>query len=268
VLRSCLVAVVALLCLAPAASAAVNIPGLSQGDGNAIIAMANAHWPETPCPGRLSVTLVASGPKVRTGAGCSLILNARAGLNATGWCHALKPALAKLAAGTKPSAVPYRCALVVGPVAKQASYVAMPGLSREQALPAFEVASKHWPHSSCAGREQIIPVPEAALTGVSIDRPTGGTVILGMARLHDPRCIVFLTTAVPWTQTTLCITAEHEFGHLLGLKHSTDPGSVMSPVNSRSTDCEDAFGPLPPELGGDLPTPVGTPTGFGGITPG
>ena len=39
----------------------------------------------------------------------------------------------------------------------------------------------------------------------------------------------------------------------------------MSPVNSRSEDCESRFGALPSEIGGDVPTPVGSAGGFGGL---
>ena len=260
--RTLLVAVA--LCLATPAAASAGVPGLSQRDGNALVTMAHAHWPQSPCAQNVMVLLARTGPAARAAGSCTIVLRLGAARSATAWCHAMKPAFARLAAGTPPSVVPYKCSLAVGPRPTRQSLVAVPGLSRADALAAFAVADHHWPHSACRGREQIVPVPESWLTGQSVDTLSGGT-IMGMARVHDSRCVVYLDTDLTWTQTLLCITAEHEFGHLLGLGHSPDPGSVMSAVNARSADCEGAFGALPPALGGDAPTTVGATSGFGGL---
>ena len=263
-LRSSLLAVAMLLCLAPAASAE-PLPGISQQEADALATLAKVHWPGSPC-GHVTAVVARTGPAVRWIGGCRVAVNRNRRLTATGWCHALEPAFRKMAAGAKASTIPYRCNLVVGPLPKS-RFVSEPrGISHADAVRAIQVASRHWPHSTCEGREQVLPASNKLLVGGTADQPGPGEVILGEAGLGDPRCVVVLNNDVPWTPTMLCTVAEHEFGHLYGLEHSVDTGDVMTPVNARATDCESAFGALPPELGGDVPVAVGDPTGFGGIT--
>src|SRR4051812_45070114 len=168
--------------------------------------MAYAHWPSGPCQS-IHVHLVAAGPAARAGAGCSLLLNPAAPLSATGWCHALEPAFRTLAAGTAPSPVPYRCSLAVGPKPARQSLVTPPGLPpppaaggrqrRARGPPAPPPAppaaapraalvrpARHWPHSACRGREQVVLAPNSLLSHQSVDAPIDGAVIMGMARLH------------------------------------------------------------------------------------
>jgi hypothetical protein len=263
VLRSSVLAAVVALCLAPAASA--RVPGMSTREGNALVTLAKTHWPGLPCT-RVDARFMTSGPTARVIGRCLVALNVSKGLDATGWCHALEPAFRTMAGGTAPSSIPYHCNLVVGPLPTERLVSEPPGISHANAVKAIQLASRHWPHSTCKGREQVLPAPNELLVAGSADPPGPGLVIMGEAGLGDPRCVVVLNSDVRWTPTMLCTVAEHEFGHLYGLKHAVDTGDVMTPVNARAVDCEEAFGDLPPALGGDVPVAVADPLGFGAFT--
>src|SRR3712207_4756242 len=142
----------------------------------------------------------------------------------------------------------FRSSVVVGPVAKRFKLVRVPGLSADVVRKAYEVASAHWPRSHCRGREQLRLASNAQLNAQSGDgAPSGDSFIAGQARLKDRRCITYLNKDVgAWPAVELCITLAHEFGHLVGLEHSTDPTSLMAPMNARSARCEAAFPLTPP----------------------
>src|SRR4051794_14534420 len=157
--------------LVPAGSAGAAV--LSRRDGNALVTMAHAHWPSGPCTS-YEVQLMRSGPAVSTRQPCTLVLSAAARLDATGWCHALEPAFARLAAGSRPSEVPYKCSLAVGSAPPRASFADAPGVSPADEARAFAIADRHWPHSACRGREQVLMAPDALLQGQSADAPISG----------------------------------------------------------------------------------------------
>ena len=226
--------VVALVVLAPAASARAETiaPGLSRADAQAIFALAGAHWPAMPCRGVQFTRLppramrgLAVAPDAR--GGCSVVFNRGARLTAVGWCQAMYGVYKRLARGAPASAWPYDCTLTVGPRPTRARLVAVPGISAANVRRAYEVADAHWEDTGCRGREQLHWSTPAQLTVGSGESPEGGAVILGEAQLRDPRCVVYLNASVAWDPVKLCVTLEHEFGHLKGLMHSADPENVM-----------------------------------------
>ena len=252
------------------------VAGLTQRDADAIMSLANARWPSIPCGGVAVVKVprrvmrpAAAADRNRA---CTILLRRDIRLSATGWCKALKPAFQRLARGGQPSAVPYDCSVVVGPLPTRAKLVTVPGLSAAVVRRAYEVASAHWPTSRCRGREQLRWATNAQLLAQSQTPPESGTLIVGQARLRDTRCITWLNADVPrWPARELCATLAHEFGHLHGLGHSNDPGSLMAAVDGRSPQCEAAFAapdlPAPdlPEVPDPAPAEpvVVTPGGFG-----
>jgi hypothetical protein len=274
-------AVLIALALAPAAQAAPVAPGLSQRDADEVLALARAHWPGLACGAvrviRVPRRVMRQAAAADRTSGCTVLLRRDVRLTATRWCKALKPALARLARGTRPSAVPYDCSVAVGPRPKRFKLVPVPGLAADVVRRAYDVAGAHWPRSHCRGREQLRWASNAQLLAQSAaGGPPAGAFIAGQARLRDRRCITYLNSDVrSWPALELCVTLAHEFGHLTGLEHSDTPGSLMAPIDSRSERCEAAFGAAPdlpedPVLPEPLPeTPaapvVVTPGGFGGF---
>jgi hypothetical protein len=264
---------VALACTPASASARTLAPGLSDRTASAIIDLAHAHWPGTPCSvvGGSSVRGLRGAAAVDPRRGCAILVNARRKLTPLGWCRALKPVFARLANGTKPSVVPYDCMDAVGPLPSPPRRVTPAGVSAAQARLAYRIASEHWPTSGCKGREQVRVAPTAQLLARTLSADEPGTLIMGAAGLRDPRCVVYLNGDVPrWSPALLCLVAEHEFGHLAGHKHSTTPDDVMNAIDGRSPDCEEAFG-ITTEIGTEV-TDAEPPTaetvtagGFGGV---
>lgn len=275
--RLALVTLLACLALAPAARAGTLAPGLSQGDANAIFTLAHMHWPTMPCaqaPVSLLPPAAMHGRSVapEIHGGCGVALNRGARLTPVGWCQALYGVFKRLAAGSPASAWPYNCTLTVGPLPSSPRLIGVPGLSAPQVRQAYQVASGHWYDSSCRGREQLHWATNAQLLIGGGLTPAPGEFVLGEALRHDPRCVAYLNASVAgWDAEHLCVTFEHEFGHLKGLRHSAEPNNVMYPVNSRAADCQKAF-PLPaPEPAPAAPPPDLTPAaalpsgGFGGF---
>ena len=249
-LAACAALLSALAC-APAAHAGRVVAGLSQRDADAIMSLAHAHWPSIQCGGvavvKVPKRIMRAAAAADRNRPCTILLRRDIRLSATGWCKALKPAFARLARGGRPSAVPYDCSVVVGPAPTRAKLLTVPGLSAEDVRRAYEVASAHWPTSRCRGREQLRWATNAQLLAQSRTPPESGTVIVGQARLRDARCITWLNADVPgWPARELCTTLAHEFGHLHGLGHSSQSGSLMAAVDGRSLECEAAF--AAPEL--------------------
>lgn len=98
---------------------------------------------------------------------------------------------------------------------------------------AIAVADAHWPGSRCQGIERIdwvttIPGPDV----VGYAEPATCQVEINWQAI--------LTTAP--TPDYLCTIIEHEFGHLAGYEHSTNPLDVMYPtVVMPAHDCAKAF---------------------------
>jgi hypothetical protein len=256
-----LATVLAAFAVAPAAQAESIAPGLSRADANQIYRLARAHWPQMPCGTIPFVRLPSAQMGGRSVAlevhgGCGVVFNGGRRLTAVGWCRALYGVFKRLAGSSQASAWPYNCTLTVGSRPSRPRLISVPGLSAAQVRQAYDVASGHWPSSSCRGREQLHWATNAQLLVGGGTDPGPGAVVMGEALLHDSRCVAYLNASVSgWDVETLCVTFEHEFGHLKGLHHSTDPNNVMYPVNSRAADCEKAF-PLP---GLPSPSPVPTP---------
>src|SRR5690349_15289859 len=108
---------------------------MSEREGNALVTLAKAHWPGLPCT-QVNARLTGSGPTARVIGRCLVLLNATKGLDATGWCEALEPAFRKMAGGTAPSGIPYRCNLVVGPLPTERLVSEPPGISHDNAVKA------------------------------------------------------------------------------------------------------------------------------------
>jgi hypothetical protein len=279
-----LVALLAAFAVAPAAHAETIAPGLSRTDANQIDLLARAHWPQMPCATIPFVRLPGSRMGGRSVAlevhgGCGVVFNSGRRLSAVGWCRVLYGVFKKLAGSSPASAWPYNCTLSVGPRPARPRLISVPGLSAAQVRQAYEVATGHWQSSSCRGREQLHWASNAQLLVGGGTDPGPGAVVMGEALLHDSRCVAYLNASVSgWDAETLCVTLEHEFGHLKGLEHSTDPTNVMYPVNARAADCEKAFplpgvptpepAPTPPAPAPAAPPPPATgvnPGGFGGL---
>ena len=269
----------ALMVLAPASAARAETiaAGLSRADAEAIFTLAGTHWPQMPCR---SIQFARLSPQAMRGmavaadarGGCAVVFNRGARLSPVRWCQAMYGVYRRLARGSRASAWPYDCTLTVGPRPTRERLLSVPGISAANVRLAYQVADGHWRDSGCRGREQVHWATPAQLAAGGGGEPGAGAEILGQARLHDPHCVMYLNASVAWDPETLCVTLEHEFGHLEGLGHAADPNNVMYPVNARAADCEKAFGapadapPAAPE-----PAPPATPTvtvgtaGFGGV---
>lgn len=273
--RLALVTLLCALALPSVAHAAQIAPGLSHTDAQAIFDLAGSHWPKSPCHTTRFATVPPTAMRGQTvakaaGTRCAIVFNGARRLSAVGWCRALKPVFARLAAGARASAWPYDCSSTVGPVATAPKMLPVPGLSASDVQRAYRVASAHWPSSPCRGREQLRWASPAMLAAGSGGEPGDGAVTLGEARLRDRRCVAYFNSSwTPWTAEMLCHVAEHEFGHLYGLGHSRDPNDVMAPMGGHATDCEAAFGGDTPAEGGTQlpadPPVVVAPGGFGGL---
>ena len=263
----------ALACAPASASARTLAPGLTDRTASAIVDLAHAHWPGTPCSAIAGTAYrgLSSAAAIDPRRGCALLVNPRRKLTAVGWCRALKPVFARLAAGTKPSVVPYDCVDAVGPLPSPPRRVTPPGVTLAEARVAYRIASEHWPTSGCRGREQVRLAPTDELLARTLSANEPGTLIMGAAGLRDSRCVVYLNGDLPqWSPALLCLVAEHEFGHLAGHKHSSDPDNVMVAIDARAPDCEEAFG-ITTEIGTEV-TDAEPPTattvaagGFGGV---
>jgi Matrixin len=268
------------LALAPAAQARSLAPGLSKRTAEDVVGLAKAHWPALESCSSVRVLKVSRRVMRRSAAAdrrlsCTLLLRRGIRLSAKGWCRALKPAFQRMARGGRRSAIPYDCSVIIGRRPKRYKLPRVRGLSPSVVKQVYKVASSHWPRSHCRAREQVRLASNAQLVAQSATgAPSGDTFIAGQARLRDRLCITWLNADVPaWPAVDLCITLAHEFGHLTGLEHSSDPDDLMAPIDARSARCEAAFAapavPLPEQPVHPAPVPdtpvVVAPAGFGGI---
>jgi hypothetical protein len=246
-LRTALAALTIGLVAAPAANASELVPGLSRTDMRSIVTLAGTHWPKLSCKGLSVYTMPAARMKglraaPALGRSCTVLLNRDARLTATGWCRALERVFSRMNRGRATSAWPYDCTIAVGPTPATPKLLTVPGVTPEEVQQAYDVAKAHWAGSGCQGREQLRWASPAQLAAGSNGEPAQGLTIMGIARLHDPKCIVYVNASISdWTPYEFCLVVEHEFGHLKGLGHATS--GVMAPVNAHSPDCEAAFAP-------------------------
>jgi hypothetical protein len=103
---------------------------------------------------------------------------------------------------------------------------------------AAAVASAHWPSSRCRGKESVVWTPQAQL-----DAAHPGEGVAADASAKD--CDVRLSEAARhWSGPMICALLEHEFGHLAGRAHTSDPTDVMHGGKVPWThDCTRAFPP-------------------------
>jgi hypothetical protein len=86
---------------------------------------------------------------------------------------------------------------------------------------AAAVAGAQWPDSRCRGRERVIWTSQDEL-----DAAHPGAGAAADASVRD--CTVRLSErARSWSGPRTCALLQHEFGHLAGRAHSSDPMDVM-----------------------------------------
>lgn len=152
-----------------------------------------------------------------------------------------------------PPAIPPSAALMPAadlrallPATPQARYVVPPGVDAENADLAYAIASANWPASLCQGFEQTSLVSHAKLRAEAGWGPPEPGEPLLTALAFDDGCRVLLNSDAPWTPVRLCMLAMHEFGHLAGRRHSSNPDDVMAPIVRRAPACEERWGPADP----------------------
>jgi hypothetical protein len=123
-----------------------------------------------------------------------------------------------------------------------------PGVDVETARQAYAIAAAHWPDNPCVGQEQIGLARQAVLEELAGDSAVSGADVRLVAVAAAGSCRVLLNDEIIWTGATLCMIAEHEYGHLAGLGHSPDPDDVMAAVVRRAPDCEAVFGEPDPDF--------------------
>lgn len=87
------------------------------------------------------------------------------------------------------------------------------------------ISRAHWHTDPCGGRVTIgyramPPVWNAESVYTTSDGNPAG--------FGD--CSITFNAAEPWTWPRFCTVMVHEYGHLTGHPHSTDPGDVMYPL--------------------------------------
>lgn len=107
---------------------------------------------------------------------------------------------------------------------------------------AIAVASAHWPQSPCRGREVVIGVTRRQVDEAQPGQEAGAYALL------DGSCTVMVAWEA-WHGSLMrlrCRVLVHEFGHLAGLVHNSNPRSVMygdalPDIAANSWDCWHRF---------------------------
>lgn len=136
------------------------------------------------------------------------------------------------------------------PAAATADY--QPADSYPQLGQVLPIARDAWPGSPCQDRELIQFDPAPFISPLDGSRP------IGLA-WEDGTCRVDLEDSLLGQPVLLCWVVTHEFGHLAGYDHSTDPNNVMYP-GGHYDPCDVLAPPPPAPAVAPALTPAPAPT--------
>jgi hypothetical protein len=123
------------------------------------------------------------------------------------------------------------------------------------AVGAADVATAYWGSAPCGGN---VAITWAALAE-TINATSTWTNPVGAYDAPDrnDNCAITFNVALAWDWTRFCSILVHEYGHLGGRAHSSDPGDVMYPYYERPVDRCAASAPEAPADA--APTPPAAP---------
>jgi hypothetical protein len=104
---------------------------------------------------------------------------------------------------------------------------------------AQQIARAHWGVDPCGG--------QVAITWTQLDADINAVSSWSNPRssYDDPQlnsdCSIQFNTVAPFDWSMFCTVVVHEYGHLSGKPHSTDPNDVMAPIYSKPVpECVDS----------------------------